>query len=75
MGRRGRGGSGAVEDAVDEATGAVTASAVFCAAWGEAMSAMTGKVGSCEFPTLWKSDVTLEGWMIPLMKHVRRIAG
>lgn len=59
----------------DEQTGVVVASDAFCAAWGAAMEAMTGNVGSCAFPTVWKSDVHLEGWMIPLLQYVVKIEG
>jgi len=39
------------------------------------MEIFTGKPGSCEFPTVWNADVNLEGWMVPLMNHVKIIIG
>lgn len=68
-------GTTANEDQVDEPSGTVVASGAFCAAWGSTLELLTGKVGSCEFPTVWKGDVVLKGWMVPLMKYVRKIEG
>jgi len=68
-------GGGVQQDTESEETGEVVASGVFCTAWGSALEFLTGKIGSCDFPTVMENDVVLEGWMIPLMKHVRRVKG
>lgn len=39
------------------------------------MEILTGKPGNCEFPTVWRGDVVLEGWMLPILKHVTKIVG
>lgn len=44
-------------------------------AWGATMEALTGKTDSCEFPTVWSEDMVLEGWMLPIVKHVTKIVG
>ena len=71
----GGGGGGVQQDTESEATGEVVASGVFCTAWGAIMEIITGKAGSCDFPTVLENDIVLEGWMIPLLKHVRRVKG
>ena len=68
-------GGGVQQDIESEETGEVVASGVFCTAWGSALEFFTGKIGSCDFPTVMENDVVLEGWMIPLMKHVRLVKG
>lgn len=63
------------KDTVDEDSGTVVAGNAFCSAWGSTMELFTYKSGSCDFPTVWRADVILEGWMVPLMKYVTKIIG
>ena len=64
----------AAQNATIEAAAAASTNAIFCATWGPALEALTGRPG-CELPIEYVGDLVLEAWHMPLVQKLRRVDG